>query len=62
MGKRSVLTQAAITRAVKALQASGMAVAEIVATREGVRIITKDGRGRSDDGAVAAWEKAIGDG
>lgn len=53
-------TQAEITRAIKAAQAAGLTVYECIATRQGVRIVTKpDGR---EAPATNPWDRFLKDG
>lgn len=53
------LTQADTVRTIKAALAAGLIVSEIVATKDGVRIIT--GNGEAGAPAANKWDRVLGD-
>lgn len=61
MTRKAILKQAEITRAIKAAIAAGLTIAECVATRDGVRIITPEGT-RGKVGDANPWDEVLDDG
>lgn len=56
------MKQIDITRAIRAARAAGLTVAEFVATKDGVRVITSQGKAASslDDGRNP-WDRVLND-
>lgn len=62
MNRASTLTQADITRAIKAAQAAGLTVFEVAATKQGVRIVTSEPADRTTGAAQNPWDGLLGHG
>jgi hypothetical protein len=61
MARNLAFKQADVTRAIKAAHAAGLTIAELIATRDGVRIITPEGS-KSRGTAANPWDEVLGDG
>lgn len=56
------MKQIEITRAIKAARAAGLTVAEFVATKDGVRVITSHGKASSGlEDAGNPWDRVLND-
>lgn len=57
---RATVTQAEITRAIKAAKAAGMPVGRVEVSRDGAIVITVGAAVDSADAALEAWERSHG--
>ena len=62
MRRGETLTQAEIARAIKAAQATGLVVVELVASKQGVRLITAEGRAAAEPVGNNPWDRFLDDG
>lgn len=61
-GRAPVITQAEITRALKAAQAADLTVFSYIITKTGVRVITSPTETPSEVGAENPWDRFLSDG